>query len=180
MFVCVCVCCLIIASLKTNDVCVWTGTVNIGGGYTAAARHRQRDEHTVPHQNTQTATLQKQKLLLLSEIPFTPICQFRVDLICPWSVWKMNWGPEVCRWLVTFVVMGLRGSCHLTHPTVKAPGDAKKLNRISQSETGMLETLHSSAAGERCVWFYMTGMFARENNSSLLERQRVRSDPKVQ
>lgn len=51
---------------------------------------------------------------------------------------------------------GTESLLSVSHTQSPRPGEM--LRRQIRSHEGMLETLHSSAAGERCVWFHMSGV----------------------
>lgn len=154
----VCVFCLIITSLKSNDVCVWTGTVNIVAGYTAARRHTQTQTEGWTHSATPKHTNFRK-----TETPPPGFLSLpTVSFVLMWPVQEVYWnGTKALRcvsgwlpllWWVWEAVVSL------TH--TQPPRLREMMRRWigAHESTGMLEMLHSSASRGRCVWFHMLGV----------------------
>lgn len=156
----VCVFCLIITSLKTNDVCVWTGIVNTVAGYTAAPRHT--------HTNTQTegwthsATPKHTNFKKTETPPLGFLSLPTVSFVLMRSVHEVYWNcTEALRcvsgwlpllWWVWEAVV------YLKHTQPPRPREIIRRWIGSHELTGMLEMLHSSASRVRRVWFLMLGV----------------------
>lgn len=110
--------------------------------------HTQREEDTAPQQNTQTATLWKQKLLPVSDPnSFTASCRFVYRPYWKWIVWGMRVAGLPLLWWG-------REAVAASHAQLPKPREMLRRWTGSHKVTGMLESLHSSAAAERRVWFH--------------------------
>lgn len=140
-----------------------------GAGYTAAETHTHGESRA--HSATPKHTNRNiQKLRLLSQIPVTPSCQVRVDLIRPWSVFKTDWARRCVSGWIPLLWWGWEAVA-VSHTQPPKPREMLRSWIGSHDATGMLESLHSSDAEKGVSGFTCQVM---KTNSSLCERQRSR------
>lgn len=140
-----------------NDVCVWLGTVNTGIGYTAALTHTQKEragwaQSATPKHTNSYIKITKTLPTVSDSIHCRLRASRRVSSVCAVH-WKLDWGPEVRWWPPAFVAAAGPRSC-----LPQRPEEAPRGPTSSGEGPGMSDTLHFLAAGERRVWFRMSGV----------------------